>query len=140
MADISIDATLVAKSASAASTTGTAGATITQGQVLYIDTANNNVMKLADSNGGSAGDAIRQGLQVALNAASSGQPVTYVTLDSALNLGLTLTSGATAYLSSTAGGITVTYADIASGSTVVQLGVVNTNGTLNFNPLVGGTK
>lgn len=141
MADISIVAASVLRSSSGQVGTQSAGAAITQGQVLYMDTANSNVMKLADSNAGSVGDLIRQGLYIALNAASTGQPISYVTLDSAFATGGTLaTSAPTIWLSNTPGGITATLADLASGSTIVQLGVVNTDLTLNFNPLVGGTK
>lgn len=122
---------------------GTAGATITQGQALYQDTATaGNPMKLADADAGSVGDLIRQGIYFALSAASSGQPIAYTGADSALQTGATtpLTSGATIYLGATAGAITATYADLGTGATVVQLGVVNTDLTLNFAPLIGGTK
>lgn len=143
MAAIAITTTAVLASSSAQTATGgIAGATITQGQALYVDTSDSNKLKLADADSGSAGDAIRAGIQIALNAASAGQPVAYVTQDAALATGATtpLTSGATIYLGTTAGAITATYADLGSGSTVVQLGVVNTDGTLNFKPLIGGTK
>lgn len=139
MADIDPVEASVLKSTAGNMSFGTAGATITQGQSCYLDGAT-TTYKLADSNSGSVGDAIRAGLFIALCAASAGQPIVVLTEDPALDLGIVLTSGATAYLSNTAGGITVTYADIASGSTVVQLGVVNTSGTLYFKPIIGGTK
>lgn len=143
MSAISITASAVLKSSAGQVTFGTAGATITQGQALYQDTASpGNPMKLADADAGSVGDLIRQGIYYSLSAASSGQPIAYVAVDSALQTGATtpLTSGATIYLGATAGAITATYADLGTGATVVQLGVVNTDGTLNFNPLIGGTK
>lgn len=139
MADVSITASAVAKSASGQTQTYTAGATITQGQACYIDAS--NLAKLADANSGAAGDLIRTVSGIALNAASSGQPVTLVTSDSALNLGATLTSGDDLYLSVTAGGITATKADVTSGATTVHLGQVLTGGaTVNFSVLIGGVK
>jgi len=137
MADISITASTVLKSTNGQQLYGIAGTTITQGQALYIDTANSNVLKLADSNGTAPANTIAG---MALNAASSGQPVAYVGADTAYISGGTLTAGNVIYLSDTPGGITATYADIASGSTVIILGVVNTDLTLNLNPTVGGTK
>lgn len=137
MADLSLDPTIVIRSSTGQQVVGTAGATITQGQALYIDTANSNVLKLADSNGTTPANSCAG---IALTAGSSGQPVVYVAADTALAIGATLTSGAAIYLSDTPGGITATYADIASGSTVIVLGVANTNGSLNLNPVTGGVK
>jgi hypothetical protein len=49
MADISITAASVAASSAASKVTGVAGATITAGQVVYLDTTT-NTYKLADAN------------------------------------------------------------------------------------------
>lgn len=135
MADISITAANVLKSASGTPGSGTFGATITQGQVLYKKA--DGTYGLADSNGTTPANSFAG---IALNAGASGQPASVVTLDPALNIGATLTAGAVIYLSDTPGAITATYADIASGSTVIILGVGNTDGTLNLNPIVGGVK
>lgn len=137
MADVSQTPASVLKSSTGQQIIGVAGATILAGNLLYIDTANSNVLKLADSNGSSPANSIAG---MALCGASANQPVVYVGGDDAINVGAVLTAGATAYLSDTAGGLTVTYADILTGSTVIQLGVANTDGTLNFHPLVGGVK
>lgn len=137
MSDISITAASVLKGSSSSIFRGTiaAGVTITQGQVLY-QLANGNI-GLADSNGVAPANSV---LGISLTAGSPGQPVDYVMTDAAFTSGGTLTSGNVIYLSDTPGGMTATYADIASGSTVITLGVVNTDGTLNLSPVVGGTK
>lgn len=137
MSDISVTAANVLKSASAARLQGiiAAGVTVAQGKVLYQ--LANSTFGLADSNGSSPSNTV---VGYALTAGSAGQPVEYVPIDPSLVSGATLTSGDVIYLSDTPGGMTSTYADIASGSTVIILGVVNTDGTLNFNPVVGGVK
>lgn len=135
MSDVSITAASVLKSSNGIIQSGIAAATITQGQVLYQ--LANQTFGLADSNGVSPANSVAG---IALNAASAGQPIDYVATDTAFTTGGTFTSGAAVYLSDTPGGITATYADIASGSTVIILGVVNTDGTLNLRPVVGGVK
>lgn len=137
MADISITAANVLKSANQGTLTGTiaAGVTITQGEYIYQ--LANGTFGLADSNGISPANSVAG---VALTGGSPGQPVVYTTSDSALVFGGTGTSGAVLYLSNNAGNVTATYADLASGTTVITLGIVNTDGTLKFSPIVGGVK
>ncbi len=78
---------------------------------------------------------------MALNAASIGQLVTYVPADANINTGAAAVAlGSTAYLSNTAGGITVTYADLASGSIVIVLGNFLSATNMNFAPIIGGVK
>ena len=50
MAAISITAANVLKSSTGQVSVGTAGATITAGQSVYIDTSDSNKIKLADAN------------------------------------------------------------------------------------------
>ncbi len=135
MADISITAGSVLKSVSGSFLRAISATTITAGQFVY-QLANGSI-GLADSNGTAPANTVAG---VALNGASVGQPIDYVDSDPSLTSGGTLTSGNVIYLSDTPGGMTATYADIASGSTVIILGVVNTDGTLNFNPTTGGVK
>ncbi len=139
MSNISITAASVLKSANASITTGitAAGVTITQGQYLYM--LANGTMGLADSNGTPPATGIN-GVYVALNASSPGQPIDYINADTAFVFGGTAASGDFIYLSNTAGAITSTYADIASGSLVVFIGVINTDLTMNFRPVIGGVK
>jgi len=81
---------------------GTAGATIAAGDILYIDTANSNVLKLAQCDG-TALEATACG--VALNAAASGQPVKYAKHGSEVTMGAAFAAaaGVPCFLSRTAG-------------------------------------
>ena len=137
MADINITAANVRASSSASKPTGTiaTGVTVTQGQALYR--LADGTIGLADSNGTSPANAF---LGFALTAGSPAQPIVYTSSDTAYVCGGTVVSGAAVYLSNTPGGITTTYADIASGSTVIVIGVVNTDLTITINPTVGGVK
>lgn len=136
MAAISIDPTLVRRSAGGTTTPGVAGAVITAGQALYIDVDNNNVLKLADANGTTPANTFAG---IALNnAPAAGMPVDYCPLDTALVLGATLLAGDTIWLSTTAGGLTRTIADLTSGTTVIVVGVMATTTTLVVKPIVGG--
>lgn len=135
MADLVITAASVKPSARATRKQGTAGATITQGQILYLDSTTKK-LGLADSNG--TGDTlVVEG--IALNAASLDQPVSYATLDPDLVLGATLVPGTTYVLSGTPGGI-ATAADAVSGDEAVVLGNAKSATVLNFAPLTGGVK
>jgi hypothetical protein len=140
MADLSITAASVLASANAIKLTGViaSATTVTAGKVLY-KTAD-NTYGLADSNGVSPINGAN-GVYVALTGGGAGQPVTFVATDSALVIGAATTVGVPIYLSSdAAGGMTETFADVDSNSTVVCLGVTTASGTLNLNPTIGGTK
>lgn len=90
---------------------GTAGATITKGQLLYLDSGT-NTFKLADANGTAATAKV---VAIAASDAVSGQGLLYLTKDADLTLGATLSMSAPIYcLSATAGGIAPT-ADITTG-------------------------
>jgi hypothetical protein len=116
MADLSITAANVLY-ASGEKSAGTAGASVTAGQALYLDSAT-GTLKLAQCDG-TAAEADVKG--IALNSAGTGQPVVYAVNGSAINIGAT-TSKATVYvLSATAGGV-APLADLASGNKIVHLG------------------
>lgn len=74
MAAISVTASSVAPGSGCTTTTGTAGATITAGQCVYVDAS--NLIQLVDVD---ASDIASTIAGVSLNAATSGQPVTYAT-------------------------------------------------------------
>lgn len=133
MADISITAANVIPSAQAIKRDGTAGATITQGQLLYYDNTA-GTMKLADSNG--AGD-LHVVAGIALNAAAAGQPVKYATSDPALVIGATVAIGDVLVASATPGGIAPA-ADLATGYFATVLGVAISVTAVNFNPTAAG--
>lgn len=151
MADIVIVPATVIAGPRAVKASGVAGATITAGQTLYIDTADSNKLKLADSDGTSPANVIAG---IALHGASAGQPIQYDVEDDDLTIfsaSGVVNSGATIYLSDTPGGMTILGPDQAApeleaGDTIVVLGVANgaTGATgvqkMNFRPITGGVR
>ena len=136
MAQISITAASVLKSSTGQVSVGTAGATITAGQSVYIDTSDSNKIKLADANGTAPANTFAG---IALNAASSGQPVSYCSNDTAgFTIGATVVAGDTIWLSQTPGGLTKTIGDLSGGIAIV-VGVMLTTTTMNLTPVVGGS-
>ena len=96
----------------------TAGATITAGQVCYMDTANSNVAKLAQSDGTALEGTVKG---IAMHGASSGQPI-ILAVSGDIDIGATVTVGETYVLSQTAGGI-AQVGDLSSGDYVSHIGV-----------------
>lgn len=128
MTDISITAANVAAGSDAKIEKGTAGATITAGQVVYKDSADNK-FKLVDSDSATA--AARNPYGIALNGASNGQPLSVQT-EGDITIGGTLTAGTAYYASSgTAGGI-APLADIASGDDPILLGLAKSASVLKL--------
>jgi hypothetical protein len=129
MADISITAANVQLgSGSRIDRSCTAGAALTAGQWVYKD---GSTYKLADDNSATA--AVRVPVGVALNGASTGQPVAVQTAGE-VTIGGTLTPGVAYYLSDTPGGM-CPVADLAAGeypcivgiaksATVLKIGIV----------------
>lgn len=128
MADLSITAANVLFT-SGTKTTGVAGAAVTAGQALYLDTTT-NTLKLAQCDGTAAEVAA---VGIALHAAGSGQPLTYAGQGSVINIGGT-TAKTTAYMvSATAGGV-APQADLDSGKRICYLGYATaTDGTFVVN-------
>lgn len=104
---------------------GTSGEDIDTGEVCYIDTANSNVLKLAQADG-TALEATVKG--IATHKSLSGQPLRLITAGS-LGFGAILTAAVEYYLSETAGKIAVR-ADLTSSSYVVRLGTASTTSNL----------
>lgn len=125
MTDISITAASVAAGSNARKERGTAGATITAGQRVYLDTADSKY-KLADSNG--ASELIRTTRGIALNGASDGQPLE-IQRDGDITIGATLTPGTTYYASDTPGGI-CPLADVGSGEYYEVIGLAKSASVL----------
>jgi hypothetical protein len=115
MADLTITAASVAKSGTNTTETGVAGATITAGQAVYLDSTT-NTYKLTDCNLAGAKDF----RGIALDGASSGQPLTVLT-GGDITIGATMTAGLAYYASATAGGI-CPYADLVSTDAVIFIG------------------
>lgn len=133
MADLSITAGSVVAAAGAVKQTGTAGATITAGQIVHLDPADNKY-KLADADAAGIGNITR--VFIALNGASDNQPLT-VLAGGNVTMNAVLTAGTAYYLSPTAGGI-APLADILSGDNVILLGVARSTTVLTFAPIVSG--
>ena len=119
MADLTFTASQVLPDSTGTTVRGTAGATITAGQPLYLDSVT-NTYKLADANA-SALTAAAVGL--ALHAALSGQPITLQTGGSpTMGAGAAPTVGIVYVVSATAGGLAPA-ADLASGHYTTIMGV-----------------
>jgi hypothetical protein len=131
MADLSITAASVAAGTNATKQNQyLAGASITQGKSVYVDTADNTV-KLADA------DAVISGVVgVALNAASAGQPVTFQQYGN-ITIGATVATGTAYYVSATAGGI-CPEADLASGDFPHFLGFATSTTVIALDPKACG--
>ena len=125
MADISITAANVVKGSNAVVEAGTAGATITAGQVVYKDAADGRY-KLADADSATAAAKAPRG--IALNGASDGQPLSIIRSGD-VTIGATLTAGTAYYLSPVAGGI-APLGDVLSGDDVVLIGLAESASVL----------
>lgn len=124
MADLTITAANVVAGSGAKIVHGTAGASVTAGQVLYEDASDSNKLKLADNDSATA--AVRSPVGIALHAAASGQPLSYLA-KGPITIGATTAVGTVYCLSSTAGGICPS-ADIATGdyNTIIGIGTSTT--------------
>lgn len=133
MTDISITAANVLPGSDARVRFGNFGATVTQGQVVYLDSADGE-FKLADAD--SATDGVRVPIGIALNAGSDGQPGAVQT-SGQITIGATLTPGTAYYLSPVAGGI-APLADVGVGDDYVLLGLAISASVLKLDIQVTG--
>jgi hypothetical protein len=127
MADISITAANVVAGSDAVRESGTAGATVTAGQLVYLDTSDMK-FKLADSNGAAA---LRVPNGIALNGASNGQPLS-VQKGGDITIGGTLTAGIPYFLSDTPGGL-CPLPDIGAGEFSCIIGIAKSTSVLAVN-------
>lgn len=125
MADLTLTAANVLAGSNATTNLGTAGATITAGQVVYFDDTT-KTYKLADTDSATA--AVRSPVGFALCGAASGQPL-MVQTGGDITLGAVLTAGTAYYLSGNAGGI-CPVADVTSGDYPVILGMAKSTSVL----------
>lgn len=119
MTNIAITAANVVKSSNAKIASGTYGATVTAGQVVYADSADGGRLKLADADSATA--AARVPVGIALNSGSAGQPADIQT-EGRVTIGGTVVVGTIYVLSATAGGIAPA-ADLVTGDYVSVLGI-----------------
>lgn len=126
MADLTITAANVVAGTGAVIEHGTAGATVTAGQVVYLDEDGNGRYKLADTD--SATPDVRRPRGIALHGAGDGQPLAIIK-SGPLTLGAILTAAEVYVLSGTAGGI-APKADLAAGDYTCVLGVAQSTSVL----------
>lgn len=124
MADISVTAASVIAANDATTEHGTAGATITAGQVVALH-ATNGKLVLADADGTGG---INRPRGIALNGASDGQPLKIVKAGD-VTFNAVLTAGVSYFLSPTPGGI-APRADVLTGDTVSSLGIATSTSVL----------
>jgi hypothetical protein len=126
MSDLSITAANVLAGSGARTVDGTAGASVTAGQVVYLDSAT-NTYKLADCDSATA--AVRSPDGIALHAAASGQPLEVLTRGP-VTIGATMTAGVAYYLSPNPGGI-CPVADVLSGDYPTIVGIATSTTVLD---------
>lgn len=134
MTDISITAANVVAGANARIAHGIAGATITAGQAVYLDTATTGKWLLADTDSATA--AVRHAHGIALNGGGNGQALAVIT-EGAVTIGATLVAGEVYYLSGTAGGI-CPVADVAAGDYPLVIGQAASTSVLNVSIVYAG--
>lgn len=126
MADLVVTAANVVAGSGAKKVTGTAGATITAGQVVYFDTTDSKY-KLADTDSATA--AVRSPAGIALNGAANNQPLTVLTAGP-VTIGATVAVGDVYYLSGNAGGLAPA-ADLAAGDYPCIIGICTSTSVLD---------
>jgi hypothetical protein len=133
MADVSITAANVLSGPDAEIERGVAGATITAGQAVYLDSADRQY-KLADSDSATA--AVRGVRGIALNGAADGQPLS-IQKGGDITIGGTLVDGETYVLSDTPGGI-MPVGDLETGDYPTILGIAKSASVLNIKIVASG--
>ncbi len=135
-ADVTVTAANVIPGPNADLITGVAGATITAGQIVYLDSTS-NTWKLADADASAVTSGSGGALGLAAGGAAAGQSFVVVLSDDNLTVGGTLVMTAPIYvLSGTAGGI-APLADLAAGDYPVVLLIARSSTKAVFKPLRG---
>lgn len=121
MAEISVTASAI-RGETSGMVRGTAGASITAGQTLYLDSS--NLLQLADANNTSADEIVG----IALHASAANQPLVYarsgnVTFNAALTAGVFYVVGTTA-------GSIAPISDATTGWRVLKLGYASSTTNL----------
>lgn len=136
--DVSVTVANCLPSPAASFAVGIAGETITQCQVVCLDTTTNTVLK-ADANG-----TCKTVYGLAATASLAGQKITVVTRDPSMGAGFVPTPGAVYVSSQTAGGIAPVSDNLptatpgAPGVYTTVLGIGKTATTITFDPLSAG--
>lgn len=124
MADLSITAASVIPASTATKENGIAGATITAGQVVALDTDTGKYV-LADADGSAI---IRVPRGIALNGAADNQPLA-IAKSGDVTFNAALTAGVSYFLSPTPGGI-APRADVLTSDYVSHLGIAKSTTVL----------
>ncbi|PKA40448.1 hypothetical protein CWR43_28130 [Rhizobium sullae] len=137
MADLVITAANVVAAAGTPTKTGTAGATIAAGDVVYLDTATTGKWQLADSDAAAAeARGLTSNIGIALNSAALNQPVV-VQAGGQITLGAVLTAGTSYFLSDTPGKL-CPVADISGGDYFTLMGLAASTSVLNIDVQYSG--
>lgn len=136
MADLTVTAASVLAGTNAEIVRGTAGATITAGQAVYLDTASTGEWLLADSDSATVIARGSAKFGIALNGASDGQPLAIQT-GGDITIGATVVAGTAYYLSDTPGGI-CPIADLATGDYITLIGIATSTAVIKIDPLYSG--
>jgi len=131
MADLVITPANVLEGTQARKQTRTAGAVITQGDSVYVDTSGQMQAALKAVDAASAA-----AVGIALNSAEAGQPVTFQS-GGELDVGSTLVVGETYVVGAAAGGI-APVADVISTEFATILGIATAPGVLKMGVLQSG--
>lgn len=133
MADITVTAASVMATSTTTTAQGTAGATITAGQPLYQDSTASFTLKPAQATSQAAAAMVG----IALNNASSGQPVTYA-IAGDVTYNAALTKGSAYVVSAAAAGGVAPIADLIAGNFTSLIGVATSTTNLKLAPCVTG--
>lgn len=138
MADIAVNAAAVLASANAVNEKAfNAGAAITAGQLVYLDTTT-NTWKLMDADAAATGNGISDTRGVALCNAANGQPLVVCKEDIDFTPGITMTNGIAVYASRNAGAVCLV-ADVGSGNYPTIVGIPKSTTKMNLILKAGGT-
>ena len=136
MADLSITAANVLQTSGTSVSSGVAATAITRGQYVYI--LANSTIGLADANAATPANSCAG---CSLVDVSAGQTCFYVANDATFTPGFSASAGDTIWLASdNAGACTKTYADVASGSTIIVLGGMLTSTSMKLSIQTYGVK
>ncbi|PDT79961.1 hypothetical protein [Sinorhizobium sp. BJ1] len=130
MADLTITAANVVSGAGAAIEHGTAGATVTAGQIVYLDSTTTGKWQLADADAATAAARGQGKIGVALHGAALNQPLAVQTAGP-ITIGATVVGGTAYYLSPNPGGI-APLADILTGDYVTLIGIATSTSAIKL--------
>jgi hypothetical protein len=128
MTALSITAANVIAGTGAITENGTAGATITAGQVVYLASATGKY-GLADCNSATAEVRVVRG--IALNGAADGQPLR-ILKQGPITIGATVVAGTAYYAGGTAGEI-IPVGDFSTSDYVSQIGIATSTSVIAVN-------